>query len=281
MRFVRLSEHVVEGKPLGRHVLHDPRSRRYPVAAVDPAALQSVRHFRYIPVLDQGSLGSCTGHAAEGALGSGDLLGPIPLTVAARPTGDEVADHEQAVALYAAATRLDEFAGEWPPEDTGSNGLSVAKACQRARLISGYRHAFGVEAALTALAERPVIAGITWWSSFDEPEPDGQARIVRGASIRGGHEVVLDELDRERERVWFTNSWGLGWGIGGRAWWSWETFARLLGDDGDVTVFVPLDQPAPAPEPEPEADSPLDDLLSLFQRWWAEVEIWWRRHNLP
>lgn len=280
MKFIRLPERVIDGKPLGRHVLHDPRSLRYQVAAADPRTLTPVRHLRYIPVLDQGTLGSCTGCAAEGALGSGDLLAAIPLDSQARPTGDERTDLEQAVALYSAATVLDEFAGEWPPEDTGSNGLSVAKACRRAGLISGYRHAIGLEAALTALAGRPVITGVTWWSSFDDPEPDGCAEITPGAYRRGGHEVVLDELDVDNLRVWFTNSWGLGWGLGGRAWWSWDTFARLLADDGDVTVFVPLSEPTPVPDPGPEADGPLDDLTSLFRRWWAEVEIWWRRHNL-
>jgi len=283
VKVIRITETPVADRRLGRHVRHDPRSRRYPVRAAAPTALASVRHNRYIPVLDQGSLGSCTGNAAEGALGSGDLLAGIPLDNQARPTGDPAADEEQAVALYSAATRLDDYEGEWPPEDTGSDGLSVAKACQQAGLISGYRHAFGLQAALTALAARPVITGITWWSSFDEPAEDGRLDIARDAVVRGGHEVVLDELDVEQHRVWFTNSWGEAWGVGGRAWWTWETFARLLDDDGDVTVFVPRSEPAPVPDPEPdpEPDNPLEDLLSLFRRWWAEVEIWWRRHNLP
>ncbi|NED51184.1 hypothetical protein G3I24_09730, partial [Micromonospora aurantiaca] len=88
--------------------------------------------------------------------GTGALLLAIPAGAPARPTGVASTDEDQARALYSAATRLDEFDGEWPPTDTGSSGLGVAKACKRAGLISGYRHAFGLNAALTALAEQPV-----------------------------------------------------------------------------------------------------------------------------
>lgn len=281
IRTRHIPERPVEGRPLGRHVRHDDRSRRYPVHAVDPATLTSVRHERHIPVLNQGALGSCTGNAAEGALGSGDLLAAIPAGHPQRPTGDAETDERQAVALYSAATRLDGFPGQWPPDDTGSDGLSVAKAAKRAGLISGYRHAFGLEAALTALAERPVITGINWYSTFDEPDGDGLIEIGRGAVLRGGHEVVVDELDVEARRVGFTNSWGEGWGLGGRAYMSWDTWGRLLREQGDVTVFVPLDQPAPTPEPDPDdpADDCLSEFLALLRQFFQGALDWLNRHG--
>lgn len=248
----RIPELPIEGRRLGRHVNHDPRSLAFQVVAGPRGALVSVRHERFIPVLNQGSLGSCTGNAAEGAIGSGDLYPALPANLPARPTGDADVDENQAVALYSAATSLDSYAGEYPPDDTGSDGLSVAKAALAAGLISGYTHATSLDAALTALAQRPVIAGINWYSSFDEPDRSGRIAIKRGAYVRGGHEICLDELDVERRLIGFTNSWGSSWGLEGRAFISWDDFERLLSEDGDVTAFVPLSEPAPQPTPTPD-----------------------------
>jgi hypothetical protein len=264
MIYSRIPERRIEGKRLGRHVRHDPRSLRYLVEAVDPATLTSVRHERGIPVLDQGDLGSCTGNAAEGCLGTAPFLATLQ-GLPGCPTPDADADEVQAVALYSAATSLDDYDGEYPPEDTGSDGLSVAKACQKAGLISGYRHATSLAAALTALQDGPVITGVNWYSSFDSPAADGTISIGRHASVRGGHEFVVDELDVEGRRIGFTNSWGTGWGVQGRAYMSWDTWERLLGEDGDVTAFVPVTEPAPQPTPDPGQQGCAAQLIAVAE----------------
>src|SRR5204863_9785153 len=64
----------------------------------------------------------------------------------------------------------------------------------------------------------------------------------------GGHEYVLDAYDAIAGRLWMQNSWGDGWGAGGRAWLDPQEWADvLLADDGDCTVLVPLSEPAPTP----------------------------------
>lgn len=262
MIYSRIPERHVPGKRLGRHVRHDLRSLRYLVEAVDPTTLTSVRHVRHIPVLDQGSLGSCTGNAAEGALGTAPFFEALPGWFA---DVSWPAAEQQAVWLYSAATRLDDYAGEYPPEDTGSDGLSVAKAAQRAGLISGYRHATSLAAALTALQDGPVLTGVPWYSTFDEPAADGTVSIGRHASVRGGHEFVVDELDVPNKRVGFTNSWGTSWGVDGRAYMSWDTWERLLGEDGDVTVFVPVTEPAPTPTPDPGQQGCAAQLIAIAE----------------
>jgi hypothetical protein len=232
-----LPEQPLVGRRLGRHVEHDPRSRQFAYTATT-ATLTSARWARHAPVWNQGNLGSCTGNALVGALSCDPFYPTLPgLT----------ATEELAVAVYSDATRVDPFPGEWPPTDTGSSGLAVAKVAQRRGWISAYQHAFDNNAALTALTRGPVIAGINWYSSFDTPGPDGRVVITRAAYVRGGHEVCLDEVDAARSRVWFTNSWGPSWGVHGRAWMSFATFARLLREDGDVTILVPLAKPVVKP----------------------------------
>jgi hypothetical protein len=276
----RIPEQRVPGKPLGRHVRHDSRSLNFLVEEADPATLTSVRHLRVIPVLDQGDLGSCTGNAAEGALGTTPYFQTIPDSAANKPRDDAEIDEEQAVKLYSAATKLDDADGSYPPDDTGSDGLSVAKACKAAGLISGYKHAASLNAALTALAAGPVITGVNWYDSFDTPDADGLVAIAPGAQVRGGHEFVVDEIDVKRKLVGFTNSWGTSWGVEGRAYMSWDTWGQLLAEQGDVTVFVPLSQPAPTPTPTPAPDNPLAELAALIRQGITAVEGWLKSHGL-
>lgn len=275
---IHIREAIIPDLRLGRHVHHDPRSLDYLEPHADPATLVSVRHVRHIPVLNQGDLGSCTGNASEGALGTSPLFEAIPDTHPDKPsTNDAQRAEASAVKIYSAATLLDGFDGEWPPTDTGSDGLSAAKACVAAGLISGYTHATSLEASLAALARQPVIAGINWYSSFDEPDRNGRIRITSNATIRGGHEIVLDQLDVEKKLVWFTNSWGTGWGVQGRACFSWDDFTRLLHEEGDVTVFTPLVQPSPTPTPPA---NPMTELAALLRQAWVNIDGWLTKHNL-
>lgn len=161
---------------------------------------------------------------------------------------------------------LDPWPGQYTPDDTGSDGLSVAKVLQARGLISGYQHALSLEAALTGLAERVVIVGTSWLAGMYDPAPDGRL-AVSGPSV-GGHEYALDELDVPNRRVWMRNSWGPGWGIEGRAWMSWEDLGRLLADDGDCTILIPRTEPPPQPSPpparKPDFDAPLATALRRF-----------------
>ena len=218
-----LVETVVSGKRLGRHVVHDPRSLDF--AAEKAAAIGSVQHRASGLPLDQGQIGSCTANALCGALDS------APDAVAGRSYAEA-----DAVSLYKLETQLENQ--PYPPNDPGGSGLMVCKAARQLGWISGYRHAFGIEHALLALMLRPVITGVNWYSSFDQPDPTGLVQIEPGATVRGGHEVVADGIDAPGKLVWFWNSWGTSYGQGGRFCMSFDTWDRLLHERGDVTVPV-------------------------------------------
>ena len=211
---------------LGRHLQpnHDPRSLDHPA---EVAPLVSVRHQHHGPVLDQGQLGSCTGNATAQALNTDPLM----------PDGRRLLTEQDAVAIYSWATHHDPVPGAYPPQDTGSDGLSVAKAAKHLGLISSYAHAFGLDHTLGALALRPAIIGIPWLNGMFDPAPDGQLHVT--GDIAGGHEICLDELDVERQRVWILNSWGFAWGQQGRAWLTWADLGGLLAQQGDATVLLP------------------------------------------
>lgn len=253
---------------LGRHIEHDARSWAYEISAdLLPSTYTSAVHAINIPVLDQGDLGSCTGHAAEGLVGTDPLYGAIPGTVAARPTGDAGVDHLQAVALYSAATHLDSISGSYPPSDTGSTGLAVAKAAQQAGLIAGYLHAFSQDTALKALGVMGLIGGFRWYEGFDNPDASGFVSI--SGQVRGGHEFLLYGIDVTGQRVLARNSWGAGWGAAGCFSFSFDDFGRLLAEKGDVTAFVPLTSPAPTPTPVPTpTPASVDAAFAVAARSW-------------
>ena len=248
---------------LGRHVLHDPRSRAFPVR-VPTVPIASIQHDRYVPVFDQGSLGSCTGNAAVGCVGTGPFFATVELPW--MPTYYPF-DESGAVRCYGHATELDTYAGTYPPDDTGSDGLSVAKALKRAGEISGYEHAFSLDQGMQGLMARPQIVGVNWMSAMFDPDPEGIVHPT--GSLAGGHEFVWDGYDATRGLCWFTNSWSVAWGKAGRFAMPAEEFGKLLEQDGDVTSFVPITAPAPAPIPVPVPPSDADHALWAATRTWA------------
>lgn len=208
---------------LGRHVVHDARSRHYPAAQA--ATITSVRWTRRSPILDQGSVGGCVGFACAGWLATDN---------ASRLGRADITD-DLALSVYSKATHLDRIRGVWKPTDTGTAGLYGAKAMRALGLTSaGFSHAFGLDHALGALQLGPVMVGMTWLTGCDNPDRKG--RVTYAGTVRGGHEVLADELDTDLGLIWFQNSWSSSFGKAGRFAMSVEDFGRALADHGDVTV---------------------------------------------
>ena len=204
--------------PLGRVVQHDPRSFGFPATL---GVLKTVTHRHYGGVLDQGSTGSCTGNAAA------DALNTVPLR-----NGRRLLTEVDARTLYHEATVLDGFPGTWPPTDTGSSGLAVAKAVVKAGWATGYTHAFGLDQCLAALVLAPVIVGTNWHQDMFTPDTAGYLHPT--GAVVGGHEYALIGLDVARKRVTMLNSWSASWGRNGRAHITFADLGTLLADSGDV-----------------------------------------------
>lgn len=207
---------------LGRLVEHDPRSRMF--AAARASSERSVLHVHNAPVLDQGESNSCTGHALAQCINTEPF----------KSCRNAFLDSRIAFDLYSLATRLDPFKGQFPPEDTGSSGLAVAKAGWRRGYLRGYAHAFGFKGFCRVLQTQPVIVGTQWYSGMNVPDRAG--RVSPSGEPEGGHEYLALGIDYERKLITFLNSWGSGWGVNGRFQMSFEVFAGLLADRGDVVV---------------------------------------------
>lgn len=250
------------GQHLGRHIEHDPRSLAYAHGVLPKSAIKSVAWTRRIPILDQGSLGSCTGNAATGALGT-DSAGrtaatSVTISVAGAAAshglftaGVHLLDETFAIALYSLATILDGVTGQYPPTDTGSTGIGVAKALQALGLAGTYTHAFSIAALNSALQAGPVLIGINWYNSMFDPKTDGQIVLDTTSGLAGGHELELDAFDATTGEYQVPNSWAESWGVNGAGYFTSASLTTLLSLQGDVTVpaFTAAPQPTPTPAP--------------------------------
>jgi len=254
---------------LGRSINHDPRSAAYPVraAAAEP---KSITWDRHTPVLDQNTagpdrkgLGSCTANALLGLLGCDPFWSALPQSLQTILSNAQQAEN-LATQTYSRETQVDPFPGTYPPTDTGSDGTTACNVAKENGWISGFEHAFSMDAVLTALQRGPVLIGITWMSGMDRPTSEG---IIKPTGyVRGGHELLLRELDMERGLLGGDNSWSPSWGLNGRFRIAIEDFQTLLDQQGDVTAPIALDQPAPAPQPAPSPTAVPQDVLDWAHR---------------
>jgi hypothetical protein len=248
------------GRHLGRHVEHDPQSLRYAHGVLPKSAIKSVAWTRRIPILDQGDLGSCTGNAAVGALGTDSAGRTASSTVTISAAGAAAShglftagvhqlDEAFAVALYSLATILDGVSGQYPPTDTGSTGIGVAKALQALGLAASYTHAFSIAALNSALQAGPVLIGINWYQSMFDPRSDGQIVVDTKSGLAGGHELELNAYDAATGEYQVPNSWASSWGVDGCGYFTTASLTTLLGQQGDVTVPAWATAPTPPPVP--------------------------------
>lgn len=226
-----LPETVVPGKPLGRHVHHDPRSLNYKVVSNGTRVSRS--HRRYVGPFDQGQTGSCVGNATEGVLATAPFYGRLKPQRQAGLQFNEAG----AVSIYSLATQLDPYPGQYPPTDTGSDGLSGAKAAMKMGYIKGYQHITSIDAAWTAIQTVPFIMGTVWLTDMDNPDSNG---IVHASgTVRGGHEYEVFSYNATKGLWGMWQSWGPDFGIGGKFYMNDDSFQYLLSQQGDATVFVP------------------------------------------
>ena len=182
--YLKFDEAVHEGMRLGRSMWLDGRSLAHMVendVQEMGMSLKSCEWERVLTVLDQGQLGSCTGNAGTGALGTQPFYDAVGSAVLPKPD-DAAGAEEFAVQLYADATVVDGYPGVYPPDDTGSSGLAICKVHKSRDMINGYRWARTAYGFLRLLQRGPVLQGC--------PGTTRSSRQMRKASstpTRTGH----------------------------------------------------------------------------------------------
>jgi hypothetical protein len=243
---------------LGRHRRLDARSLDYLHRHDTKTVLRTVRHEIPIPILDQEdldvqgidtsvlvpgakkekALGSCTANAGTGGLAF--LLGAARLAEVGLSATDPVACERFAICLYHEETADDEFSGEWPPDDTGSSGLGIARALKARGLIGGYVHATTADDVASLLQHGPVLFGVPWFQAWFNPDADGyiDSGDWANSQLAGGHEVLaigLDEVAQDarghvipaKTVIRLRNSWSTGWGLAGEFRMRLSTYVAL------------------------------------------------------
>lgn len=217
----------MSGPAYGRIPVYDPRDEEHLMRTLMPraVALRSVAwKMRYGP-LDQGQTGTCVGHGCKHKL----MLGPMEQTGPKTPP--------TAFGIYDASIIIDEF----PENDhdaarqMGTSVRAGAKVLQSLGYIQEYSWSRTVDDALAWMCTRgPVVIGVNWYYSMEEPDAEGIIRIDANSQVAGGHCVALSRYDHVRGLVGGPNSWGRSWGVGGWFWLPCSDLARLLTEDGEV-----------------------------------------------
>jgi hypothetical protein len=234
---------------LGRNVKHDIRSRQFPFSGPAMGDVP-IEWDVVIGLLDQGPLGSCTGNAGTNDEAADNIMGEGYVK---DPKTNHVLDEDYAVQLYSDATKIDPYSGTYPPTDTGSDGLTIAKVLVSRKLITKYEHIFSLDAAKAAITRGPFITGVNWYDGMFYPDSRGIVKI--SGSVAGGHEFLVRGRKQyfldQGDTTWYwkcRNSWG-NWADNGDFYLSDATYARLLSEDGDATVlyFVTRETPLVLP----------------------------------
>jgi hypothetical protein len=221
---------------LGRHQVHDALTpERDAFTLVDRfKPIKTVTHKELVPVFDQGQLGSCTANAALGCL----VTEPFATVGATYVETD-------AVTLYELETQLDnsQIPGSYPPNDTGSTGPWSMMALEKQGKIKSFIHTRNLHTALRMLNTGPISIGVSWYESMFTPinAASGGGLVLdvdEHSDLAGGHQLCVTANDVEHQRVLLRNSWGVGWGDQGHAWLTWNDFALLLHEGGDVVQPV-------------------------------------------
>ena len=252
-----LTHHYAHHPRLGRHQVLDARSLNW-LHEHDGQPLKPTAHAPRTPVLDQedllkqgiyvskvvagaedvDALGSCTGNAGTAAVSV--LLDVHFAAAVGLDYSSAVASEEWAIGLYAQATGLDQASGTFPPDDSGSSGLGIAKALKQRGIVGSYTHATTATAIASLLQRGPVLLGVPWFQSWFDPDASGF--IDHGgwesSGVAGGHEICVYGLEQvtcdhagrvepESTVIRFRNSWGGSWGDGGDGLMTLTTYQRL------------------------------------------------------
>jgi hypothetical protein len=227
---------------LGRHVEHDSRSWNFAIDLDEPKELTDVFWGDKGPILDQGEVGGCVGFTGADILNT-DFFAAVRQ---AHNSG-KYYQNKDGLNFYHLATVSDNISGTYPPDDTGSSGLGLAKALKKLGLIKSYQHAFSWSQFNAGIAKQPLALGTLWTNDMFNPNKDGVISVgsLDDSNIAGGHEWSVRGVSYTKNLVLGRNHWNASWDkttngqkLPGEFWISIPDVQKLLKNQGDVTRLV-------------------------------------------
>lgn len=208
---------------LGRQMVHDSKSRAFPV---DVVIDKSTWHDKSVRIYDPSTNpnqchGECTGCAKS-----------MEMNATGNRVAGVVLDMDDAHKIYSKATTLDPFTGTWPPDDTGSSGLAAAKAAKALGIGGAYRHVFGGanEVVQLIMLGRVVNIGTWWYEGMFSP--NSSKVIAPTGDMVGGHQYIARGYDVDTDRV-MIRCW---WGTFRDVWIKRSDLNKLIMDGGDAHI---------------------------------------------
>lgn len=245
-----------------RHVV-DPRAAKFLLkprlaeAPTPPAA----REHKLGPILDQnthpnsrGHLGTCVGHGWTAWRNAEPVMPTSPF------------DSSYAITAYDYAQSVDEWS-DTPPEEGTSVQAGAKAMVHDGALKDGYLWARTLSELVTWLGNYgTAVVGTLWYDGMFDPDGNGFVRPTGG--IAGGHcyhvygyEGFTSFSDLSGIKLKFQNSWGEGWGVGGRFYMKGSEWLNLMAR-GDWSICTPAEL-APAPPPAPPEPTPTPPLTKM------------------
>jgi hypothetical protein len=208
-------------RKFGRYVDFDPKSRQYPMVLAIPSTKHRSYTWRCNTYLDQGNEGSCVGFG-------------IAHELAARPAEVKGMDGSYAREIYFKAQKIDPWEGE---NYEGTSVLAGAKIAKDMGWFEEYRWVFGINTLILGVGHNgPALLGLAWFEGMIEPDEDGY--IYADGNYLGGHCILCNAVDIKEKRFTLHNSWGVGWGLGGECYISFDDMEKLLYMEGEAVFFL-------------------------------------------
>jgi len=235
----------------------DERSKGFGVGSLvsqQPVDITKPTIWQHGTVLDQGAEGACVGFAWTGAT----IAKPMP-----PETQPEFAQGNSfAINLYKEAQKID----PWPGENySGTSVLAGAKIAKEKGIIDEYRWCFSIEELRDAVINvGPVVIGVNWYKDMYSTDNNGIVKVA-GDHV-GGHAIMVTgfipdyNVNNLSTPVFeWVNSWGPGYGKGGRGYITYKDMERLIEERAEMCVPIKKNTPVlfgtnPEPKKEPKKE---------------------------
>ncbi len=149
---------------------------------------------------------SCVGCAAALLLSSE----PNPIAFAKVPSPEEI---------LAEAKKFD------TTEKVGTSLKSGLKALQKMGFVKSYYYSDKIDEILVAILNLgPVAVGVDWHYGMD----DCNGRLAISGGVVGQHALLIYGVDLDRKDFLIANSYGVGWGQGGKARVDFATMNKIF-----------------------------------------------------